>query len=128
VAQNGFFSGDTEELTAEVAPPARTRWYGSPILCQAARGAATNSSTVTADEITILSDKVRIRAQVKGQGGMGASGKFHAVYRIGWQPVAPALTGTATPQQLKARGGEGGGKSREPRFPRACVSMRCRAT
>ena len=97
VAQNGFFSGDTEELTAEVAPPARTRWYGSPILCQAARGAATNSSTVTADEITILSDKVRIRAQVKGQGGMGASGKFHAVYRIGWQPVAPALTGTVEP-------------------------------
>jgi hypothetical protein len=97
VAQNGLFSGDTEELTAEIQPPARSRWYSSTMVVRELIGSATNASTVSINEVKNLTDRVRVHAQVKGQGGMGASGKFHAIYRVSWQPVAPALTGTVEP-------------------------------
>ncbi|HYT84182.1 MAG TPA: hypothetical protein VEK86_12045 [Gemmatimonadales bacterium] len=90
VAQNGLFSGDVEELVAEIHPPPRpSRWH---VLRHRKRiGQHTRPSTVLADVVEPFADRVRVRAQVKGQAGLGSAGKFHAIYRVGWRGIAPAL-------------------------------------
>ncbi len=95
VAQNGLFSGDTEALTAQIRPPGRpTRWH---VLSSRKRiGPATVSSTVQIDQTTPFNDRLQIHVQVQGQSGLGSAGKFHAVYRVGWRGIAPALHGAAS--------------------------------
>lgn len=90
VAQNGLFSGDVESLSAKInAPPRPTPWH---VLSTRKRiGSSTIASTVQVDELIPLTDGVRIRVQVQGQAGLGASGKFFAIYRVGWRGIAPAL-------------------------------------
>jgi hypothetical protein len=90
VAQNGLFSGDVEEIVAEIRPPPRpSRWH---VLSYRKRiGQHTRPSTVLADVVEPFADRVRIRAQVKGASGLASHGKFHAVYRVGWRGIAPAL-------------------------------------
>ncbi len=90
VAQNGLVSGDVEGIGAEIRPPPRpSRWH---VLSHRKRiGQHTRPSTVLVDAVTPLADRVIIQAQVKGQSGLGSAGKFHAVYRVGWRGIAPAL-------------------------------------
>jgi hypothetical protein len=90
VAQDGLTSGDVEEFTAEIRPPARpTRWY--VVGCRKALGPHSAPSTVEADEVIVSADRVRVHARVRGRAQLGGAGKFHAIYRVAWRPVAPAL-------------------------------------
>jgi len=95
VAQNGLTAGDVEELSAVIPAPARpTRWH---VLRHRKRVCpSTIASTVLLDQTTPSSDRVAVRARVQGQAGMGASGKFFALYRVGWRGSAPALHGAVS--------------------------------
>jgi hypothetical protein len=90
VAQNGLFSGDAEELVAEIRPPPKpSNWH---VLSHRKRVSQyTRPSTVLADVVEPFPDHVRIHAQVKGQSGLASHGKFHAIYRVSWRGIAPAL-------------------------------------
>jgi hypothetical protein len=95
VAQNGLLAGDVEELTAEIRPPGQAnRWQ---VLSSRKRlGPDTIGSTVLLDQMTPSSDRVTVQARVQGQPGLGASGKFFAVYRVSWRGIAPALHGAVS--------------------------------
>ena len=95
VAQNGLFTGDVESLQAQIAaPPRPTRWHALSMRKRV--GPTTIASTVQVDEFLPMGNSGRLRAQVQGQGGLGASGKFHAVYRVGWRGIAPSLHGAVS--------------------------------
>ncbi len=91
VAKSDVFSGETEELSAEIqALPRSTRWQ--VLGCEKHVGPATLSSTVQVDDMTILSNSVRVHVKVQAQGGLGANGKCFALYRVAWRTLAPRLS------------------------------------
>jgi len=90
VAQNGLFVGDTEEITAVIRPPS-PRPSPSHVLSYSKHvGPNTIGSTVLLDEMQVAADHITVHVRVQGQAGMGASGKFFAIYRVGWRLVTPA--------------------------------------
>ena len=91
VAKNGLTSGDTEGITVEIqVPPGRpTRWhavgYGRLL------GPSTILSTVKAEQVTAISNGIRVYAEVQGEGGLGNHGKYFGIFRVGWRGIGPRL-------------------------------------
>jgi len=83
VAQNGLSSGDVEEISVKIPAPNRpSQWH--VLAHHKLLSANTIASTVLTDEVIPLADGIRVRVRVQGEGGMGANGKFFAIYRVGW--------------------------------------------
>ena len=90
VAQNGLFSGDEEEITAEIRPPGARPSPQHVLTYRKLVDPSTLGSTVLTDEVTPLGDAIRVHVKVQGQAPMGASGKFFGIYRVGWQQLPPS--------------------------------------
>lgn len=109
VAQNGTFSGDIEEITAEIPLPGRTsRWH--TIGVQKTIGPATIFSTILRDEVSIAHHRVRVHVRVQGQGGLGANGKFVAFYRVRWVGISPRIESAAGATESLLTGSDANGE------------------
>ena len=96
VAHNGAFSGDTESITVEIPAPFTrpSRWHA--VGYGKALGASTILTTVKAEQVTVLSNGLRVYVQVQGDGGLGNNGKYFGIFRVGWRGIGPRLRAAAS--------------------------------
>lgn len=82
-AQNGLFSGDTQTFRAELtAPPGHP---GAELRCTRIQTPWTRlASVVSGPTITIGSDSATVDVSVRGDAGMGASGKYYELFIVEW--------------------------------------------
>ena len=92
VAKNGLISGDTEQISAEIHAPTTSPSRWAFLNIQKRLGPSTLQSSVLLDVANPITNGVSIQVHVQGAGGLGPSGKYFAVYRVGWRGIAPQLS------------------------------------